>query len=349
MITLVINPALAGEGNEWFTVNLSGATNATIGVGQAKVTIVPPASWLTTTVGEFGKGTLEAGSYLADTSGGEVTLAPTVSAEFAGTTLPAGWTSGYVVNDGTTTVANGWVVAEGTSLLAPTTYGSGRTLEFVAIFTGEAGQNAGFGLTTALLPPYAMFGTKEDGLFYARSVSPGTLRETVIPGNWFNAPHRFRIDWNASNVVYWIDGTQVATHAITYKGAGSSMRPAITDQSLGGGGLAVDWMRMSAYSASGVYTSPVYDAGAEVPWLSASWVADLPAGTSVTLAVRSGNSPDPTVPVMSSDLAWTAWTNVTPGAALNRTARFAQYKLTLTTSVANATPSVKEVVFNIKR
>jgi len=37
------------------------------------------------------------------------------------------------------------------------------------------------------------------------------------------------------------------------------------------------------------------------------------------------------------------------GGTVGRTAQYAQYKLTLSTSVANATPSVKEVVVNIQR
>ena len=345
VITLVVNPAAAGEGIEWLTVNLTGAANAIIGDGVAMVTIVPPTSWLTTTAAEFGAGTLDAGSYVANTSGGEVTLAPTVSAEFDGTALPAGWTSGAVINNGTTTVANGWVIVEGSSVLAPTTYSSGRSLEFSAIFTGEPGQHAGFGLTASLLPPYALFGTKVDGSFYTRTNGGGQAIDTPIPGNWFNAPHRFRIDWNATNVVFWIDGTQVATHTVTYA---VKMRPAMTDVTLGGGGLAVDWMRMSNYSASGVYTSPVYNAAASGRWLSASWVADLPAGTTVAVAVRTGNSSSPD----AAGSGWSAWTPVAqPGGAIAGTplAQYAQYKLTLTTSVPNATPSVKEVVLNVQR
>src|SRR5207249_4998597 len=159
-----------------------------------------------------------------------------VGAEFDGTTLPTGWTSTVVQTGGTTTVANGAVTVDGTSVLAPTTYSSGHTLEFVATFNGQPNQNAGFGLTSALIPPFAMFGVKSDGLFYARSVAPGQAFETAIPGTWFNAPHRFRIDWNPTSVVYWIDGTQRVTHTITYSGKTSSMKPAITDQTAGGGG-----------------------------------------------------------------------------------------------------------------
>jgi hypothetical protein len=244
---------------------------------------------------------------------------------------------------GTTVVGGGSITVDGTSVVGPTLYPSGRTLEFVATFSGQPNQNAGFGLTTALIPPFAMFGVKSDGQFYARSVAPSTVLETPIPGAWFNAPHRFRIDWNASTVVYWIDGVVKATHAITYPPKNGAMRPAITDQTAGGGALVVDWMRMTPNAASGLYTSPVYDAGtSNATWQSASWLADLPAGTSVGMQVRTGNS-------LTPDTTWTGWSTVQNAVSFTAVARYAQYRLTLTTTVPNAAPSVKEVVVNIQR
>jgi hypothetical protein len=54
-------------------------------------------------------------------------------------------------------------------------------------------------------------------------------------------PHRYRIDWNAKNVVYAIDGTVVATHSLALT---SSMRPLASDFTVGGGTLVVDWLWM---------------------------------------------------------------------------------------------------------
>jgi hypothetical protein len=240
---------------------------------------------------------------------------------------------------GESVVANGSLTVDGVSVVAPTTYSAGHTIEFVATFTGQPNQNAGFGLTTALLPPFAMFGVKADGQFYARSVAPGQLLETPIAGGWFNTPHHFRIDWNAGTVVYWIDGTQRAVHAITYKGQSGSMRPAITDQTAGGGALSVDWIRMTAYAASGTYVSPVFDAQIPVQWLTASWVAELPAGTSVTVEVRTGTTAVPA----ADDPAWTLWQPLSLAGTVGGVSQYAQYRLTLTTTVPNAAPAVKEV------
>jgi hypothetical protein len=121
------------------------------------------------------------------------------------------------------------------------------------------------------------------------------------------------------------------------------MKPAITDQTVGGGGVSVDWMRMSAYAASGVYTSPVYDATAAVVWQSASWVADVPTGTSVLVEVRTGTTPTPDA------TNWTTFQSISSGGSMTGTSQYAQYRVTLSTTVPNAAPAVKEVVVNFVR
>jgi hypothetical protein len=339
VVTIDVTPAAGTEGIETFYVELADAAGATMLKSRGVVTITPPEAWVTSTVAEFGLGALGAGGYLAETSGGEITLAPTVGTEFSGSALPTGWTDTVLSTGGITAVTGGSVSVDGTSVLAPSIYGVGHTLEFAATFSGQPNQNVGFGLTSALVPPFAMFGVKADGLFYARSVAPGQVIETVMPGNWFNTPHRFRIDWKAGSVVFWIDGTQRAVHSITYKGASGSMRPAITDLTAGDGALSVDWIRMTAYAASGTYTSPVFDAGADVMWQNAAWIADLPAGTSVVLEVRTGTTAAPGV----DDQSWTAFRPMSSGGRLEGVSQYAQYRVTLATTVPNAAPALKEV------
>jgi len=239
-------------------------------------------------------------------------------------------------------VGGGGLTVDGTSVVSPTTYTAGHTIEFAATFTGP-NQNAGFGLTSALLPPFAMFGVKADGLFYARSVAPGQAFETPIAGSWIGTSHRFRIDWTATTVTYWIDDVQKVSHTITYPAKSGSLRPAASDLSVGGGALRVDWMRMSAYASTGAYTSVVYDAGAPVAWQTASWLADMPAiGGAVTVDVRTGNTPTP-------DATWSAFVTKSQGGAINANARYAQYRLTLSSTVANSTPAVKEMILTFVR
>jgi hypothetical protein len=196
-----------------------------------------------------------------------------------------------------------------------------------------------------------MFGTKTDGVFYARSVAPAQAFETPIAGSWLNMPHRFRIDYNATTVVYWIDGTKVVTHTITYPTKSSLLRPAATDGSVGSDILKVDWMRMSPYAATGVYTSPVYNAGAAVVWNELTWLADIPAaGGTILVEVRTGTaSPTPT----TTAAAATTWgpfaTIARSGDPIGATAQYAQYRITLSTTVTNTAPAVKEVVANFAK
>jgi hypothetical protein len=99
---------------------------------------------------------------------------------------------------------------------------------------------------------------------------------------------------------------------------------------------------MTAYAASGTYTSPVYNAGSSVAWQNASWVSDIAPGTSVSVQVRTGTTPTP-------DATWTAFTTVALGGAINRTGQYAQYKVALSTTVGNTAPAVKEVVLTFVR
>jgi hypothetical protein len=135
-------------------------------------------------------------------------------------------------------------------------------------------------------------------------------------------------------VVYWIDGVQVATHAVTYSGKGAAMKPAITDLTLGDGALSVNWMRMSPYAATGAYTSRIFDANQSVTWATIVAAGDRPLGTNVVLEVRTGQQPT---------LSDGVWMPATLG-AIGRSGRYAQYRLTLTTSVTGSTPDVKSVL-----
>jgi hypothetical protein len=250
--------------------------------------------------------------------------------------LPAGWTSSILTTGGLAKLGDGTLTLDGVSVGWGTTYTAGRTLEFAATFVPTANQNVGFGITTALIPPFTMFGVKADGVLYARSVAPGQALETPLGAKWFGAPHRYRIDWNAASIDYWIDGAKVASHAIAFTGKSGSMRPAMTDLGIGDGAVKVDWIRMTPYAASGTYTSQVYDAGLSVAWQTLSFVADLPVGTKVAIEVRTGDTATP-------DATWTPFRTLASGAQIGTFARYAQYRVTLATSAVASTPTIKEV------
>jgi hypothetical protein len=293
----------------------------------------PSPGFTDTTVTHFSAGTLDANTYVAQTADGEVLLRATVDAEFAGTVLPTDWFSTTNGTGGSATVGSGVLTADGARAGTNTLYSPGRSLEFVATFSGAAYQHVGFGVTFQT-PPWAIFSTFTGGDLYARTGNGTTGTDTLIPGPWLGAPHRYRIDWTASSVVFSIDGTVVATHPVAIT---ASLRPLASDYTVGGGSLSVDWLRLTPYAAAGTFLSRIFDAGAVVPWGTAAWTADTPAGTSLTLSVRTGNTPIP-------DGTWTAF-SVLPnsGAAIGGSSRYLQYRADLATTAPAETPGLRDV------
>ena len=335
VITLVINPSNYAALIKSFLVNLSAALNATMAKSQATVTVTPPTAWVSSTSGEFLSGVVGAGAAVTETANGELTLKPAAGAEFFGTALPAGWTSTALMTGGSSTVGSGVATVEGAALVSATAVAPGRTLEFSGTFAPTGSQNVGFGSGT-MAAPFAMFGVKADGTLYARSVTALQTIETPIAAGSIGAPHRFRIDWTSASVIYWIDGTKVATHLVAF-GSTIALRPAIVDAAVGDGAVKVDWIRMTPYAASGTYTSPVYDAGASVAWQRMLYVSDLTSLISgVTIEVRTGDTAVP-------DASWTAFRATPLGGLIGTTGRYAQYRVTLTTTLTSSTPVIKEV------
>jgi Calx-beta domain/Purple acid Phosphatase, N-terminal domain len=299
---------------------------------------VPPPGAITvsdSTAADFAGGT-GPGTYVSVSGNGEVILAPTVGAEFSGSALPTGWSSAVWNTGGAAVVASGLLTVDGARANADALFGPGRALDFVATFGTEAFQHVGFGVTFNETP-WAMFSTGTGGSLFARTHTGATPTDTLIPGNWLNAPHDFRIEWNASSVVFLIDGGVVATHAVTID---TNMRPIASDFSTGGNTVTVNWMRMSPYTASATFDSRVLDAGASTQWGSADWTAITPANTSVALSARFGDTP-------ATDGTWTGFVPLSaPGTNnLSQTSRYLQYRAVLTSTAAALTPSLNDITF----
>ena len=301
-------------------------------------TTPPPPGALTlsdTTAADFTAGTLTPGAYVSETADGEVILSPTAGAEFSGTTLPIGWSAETWSAGGAATVANASLTVDGARAHTDAFVGPGTSLEFIATF-GTAGlQHVGFGITLNETP-WAIFSTGSGGALFARTHTGTTPTDTTLPGSWLNAPHKYRIDWNASSVTFFIDGALVATHAATIT---AQMRPIASDFTVGGGGVSVDWMRLAPYAASGTFTSRVMDAGASAVWGSANWTTQTPSGTSIGLSARFGDTAAP-------DATWTPFAPLsTNGAALTQTSRYVQYRAVLSTSDVTTTPALQDIAF----
>ena len=260
-------------------------------------------------------------------------LKPTAGAEFGGSALPGDWTSAPWSAGGGATVAGGRLQVDGASAGTNATYSAGRTLEFDATFTAAPFQTAGFA-TDLNAPPWATFSTQGDSLFYARTHNGSASTNTPLPSSLLGSEHRYRIEWDAGEVRFFVDDNLVVTHTLTFA---DNMRPLTSDLNPGGTGLSLDWLRMSPYPASGNFDSRVFDAGQSADWGALAWSADTPAGTGVALSVRTGNTPTP----------GPGWSSFSPIAAsggdIPGNSRYLQYRAALSSSDPGRTPALSEV------
>jgi beta-glucanase (GH16 family) len=169
-------------------------------------------------------------------------IVPIFHLDFSDTSLSPGWSSGVWENGGTAQVANGLLRLDGALAGTLAVYSPGRVLELVATLTGDPWQHIGFGMDYSAAP-WIIFSTFQGDQLYARTTTAaGQALDTAIPGTWFGAPHRYRIDWQPTQVVFSIDGTVVATHAAPPE---VSLRPLMSDFTVGGGILTIDSLEMT--------------------------------------------------------------------------------------------------------
>ena len=159
-------------------------------------------------------------------------------------------------------MSGGRLSVDGASAGTTATYGAGRALEFDATFTAAPFQTLGFA-TDLNAPPWATFSTKGDSAFYARTHNGSVSTETPLPSSLLGSSHRYRIEWAANEVRFFVDGAPVATHSVSFA---DNMRPLSSDFNPGGTDLSVDWLRMSPYAASGSFESRILDAGENADW-----------------------------------------------------------------------------------
>ncbi len=94
------------------------------------------------------------------------------------------------------------------------------------------------------------------------------------------------------------------------------------------------------FATRGTLTSEVHDAKLISKWGSLRWQAETPEGTTLTIAVRTGNVAEP-------DETWSEWSaeqsDREKAIIAATTARFVQYRVTMTSTVANKTPALRGV------
>jgi hypothetical protein len=333
----------------WLALLVVGLSLLAVGVAWAA-----SGSFTDTSIANFnaGAGTCLVSPSAGDAGGdGEVVLGLDTGGmleTFSGSFLPSTWISG-TYGGGSASLAvggdlltlNGYWASSKTSVSAP------RVLEFVATF-GPGRQHAGFGSFDLNSTPWAIFSTVDyttngyGGQLYARTRDL-TNPETSSPlgSTYLGNPHRYRIEWTATQVAYYIDGGLVATH--NSPTISTPMYPVVSDPADNDGtSLVVDWMRMGPYNTSCTYTSQVFDKGTVAYWDTMTSTLNLPTGTSAAFQVRFATTVTPTAD-------WTSWltpagTNGTGG--IRRPEQYMQYQVTLNTSNAQITPVVSDVWVN---
>ncbi|MDH7489519.1 MAG: sialidase family protein [Anaerolineae bacterium] len=99
------------------------------------------------------------------------------------------------------------------------------------------------------------------------------------------------------------------------------------------------------YVQQGVYLSPVWDTSGVTAWGTLAWDAVVPAGTSLSFQVRSGNTPAP-------DASWSNWSAplVASGLPIPAPAgRFVQVRANLSTTDHSVSPRVHEMRLSYRR
>ena len=268
---------------------------------------------------------------MARTLAGEVILAPKLSAEFTGEALPEGWTVTPWAEGGTGTLGDGMLTLDGARVGCDPMLLSPRSLEISAVFAPRPDQHAGLG-TDFVDVPWVMFSTKWGRRLYARTHLL-SLEDRKLAGNWFDAPHVYRIDWNILDLIFSVDGARVAHLMVPMPGY---MRALAGNERLGTQPLRVEWMRLSPYAGSGRFTSRALDAGTVVDWHRVSWDALVPEATTVAMQVRTGDAARP-------GRSWSPWRAVASGDGIGTTARFAQYRVDLATTDPSWTPVLRAV------
>ncbi len=300
----------------------------------------PPGALVDDRTSEFAGGT-QSNTYVGASGAGtdgEALLQPTVGEEFEGPTPPAGWSVLSWGLGSEVKTAGGALVVDGASTYTTPIYDGPRVIDFSALFRPVNDEAVGLGNDLSDFP-YAVFGTGSAGdpfQMYAQSgADPGTQQVTPLPGVSLNTPHRFRIEWNPTNVLFYVDGALVATHTVTIERA---MRPAVSDYGLFGAGVQVHWLRQGDYAAAGTFSSRTLDAGpGAAQWQTLTAQTALPSGTQIAYDTRSGATPQP-------DGSWSAWQPVGgAGAIASPAARYIQYRARMASSTGVVSPTLKRV------
>jgi methionine-rich copper-binding protein CopC len=298
-----------------------------------------------TTTAQFNAGT-GSNTQVTTTGDGEIQLAAGFRDDFNGTALnTANWTTTSWAGAGggplSVTVSGGILNIRGAEILSTQTVPPLTPVEGRVTIAAATNRNFGLAtdLTTAAGNYWAVFttGTTTNSL-YARVNNNGTItdvRISALPSGY----HVYRVTPIATGFQFYVDGALKTTISQTFP-AGTPLRMVMSaftgspDPQ-----MRVDYINQVSNATNGTYTSSVLDAGQVASWGNANWMATLPAGTSVLVEVRGGNTATP-------DGSWSGWSSVTNGNAIGLApSRYLQYRITFTTTDPTQTPVIYDLEF----
>ena len=181
-----------------------------------------------------------------------------------------------------------------------------------------------------------MFSTASGGSLAVRTSSGNGSRTATNPGAPRSSMRRTLSHRLASprRSGHFIDGQPVATHRWRSPARCAPSPPATSPPSAATSSSTGSGPRRMR--APGRSSPRVFDASTAVNWQSITWVASTPAGASLAIGVRTGDSPTP-------DGTWSAFVAVAAPGALSSQSRYIQYRAQMSTADPNQTPALADI------
>ena len=348
--TATLTPSAALAVSTTYTATVSGAADLAGNTMAAPViwsfTTTPMTNvWQQTSVADFSAGT-QNGTSVTNTSGGEVQLGTGFADDFSGTTLNgASWTSNPWVAGGSASVSSSILSVAGSEVLSTQTFAN-VPVEASVNFAAAPYQH--FGLATDLSSvagnSWAIFSTMGTSNTLFARVNANGVTQDVSLGALPTGFHVYRVQPMPGAFQFYVDGVLQTTINANIPDA-TPLKIAASSYLTGGPALQVDWVRQTG----GTFTSSVFSAGGTATWGTVNWTAAVPAGTTMIVETRSGNTATP-------DGSWSNWSVVSNGATVSSpSGQFLQYQVIFITTDPNTpaalsdplpTPVLDDITFN---